>query len=182
MWNFLFIIPQKFCSSSYLLLYNAQNPNVDQFMTVSHSVCLTGLGSCLGSLVQLQSEESGLLITSGLPEDSTSLGIYMIGSFQWLLAGSSAVIVNKSAYPHPGCMLMGSHWDLVRECSHRGHLMSDHLQETREEAPKLLIFQAQKSQNITSATVSWFSKVQDQPRSKGEGGQALPLFLKFFKN
>ena len=81
MWNFLFLIPQKFCSSSYLLLCDAQTPNVDQFMTVSHSVGLTGLGSCLGSLVQLQSEESGLLITSGLPEDLTGLGIYMIGSW-----------------------------------------------------------------------------------------------------
>ena len=65
---------------SYLWLYDMQAPDAEQFMTVSHSLCLTEFGdSCLRSLVQVRSEEMEILITCRV----TSLDIYMIGSC-WL--------------------------------------------------------------------------------------------------
>ena len=65
---------------SYLWLYDTQAPYAEQFMTVSHSLCLTELGeSCLRFLVQVRSEEMEILITCRV----ASLDIYIIGSC-WL--------------------------------------------------------------------------------------------------
>ena len=56
--------PSLHFTFSCLRLCDARAPDAEQFMTVSRSLCLTELGdSCLRSLVQVQSEETGVLST-----------------------------------------------------------------------------------------------------------------------
>ena len=82
-----FFNPTKFCSTSYLLLFNTQNPGLNQFMTTSHSLSSHAFGwvvlawGLLGSCVQ------------------TKAGAGVIWRLNW-----------------PGQMIVAAGWELSCDC------------------------------------------------------------------
>lgn len=132
------------------------------FKTISDYLSQLGLdwvqlgGSCLGSLVQLQS-------VSGW--GWSYLQIRLAWTSMWLAVNSGCWLgaqlwLSIRAFTMSFLHAFGFLQGFCEGAFSEGTSKEWTFQETLGEAPRLLIFQAQKSQNITSATVSSLSKAR----------------------